>query len=178
MSIAVLGLLQHCGCGLQVLQVLNDPNSPTQLLAANLRVVAASVTIQKLREFVGWLGDGAVANLLDILRRLPDMGLSDNDAAEVCAAAAAGISNIIDGATMITAAEGLQTSVISTPATLRKGARCVDVLRSLVRYATTFQQLLTSAIDHPCGAVHKSETVFYYLCRLVCRFLCFCSIVT
>jgi hypothetical protein len=129
----------HCqkltpACVLQVLDVLANPNAPTQLLAAKLRFVAAAVTRQKRAEFAEWLDDGVFERLLDILRRLPDLGLSDNEAAEVCAAAAAGISNVIQGAAVFRSTDQLQASVIPPPDTLRKAASCVHVLRALVRY--------------------------------------------
>jgi hypothetical protein len=119
---------------LQVLEVLADPESPTSLLAAKLRFVAATATRQWGEEFAAWLDDGLFKHLLDILRRLPDMGLDENEAAEVCAAAAAGISNIVLGATVFITSEQLQISFSPTSDSLRKDASCVKVLMSLVRY--------------------------------------------
>jgi hypothetical protein len=118
---------------LQVLEVLADPNAPTQLLAAKLRFVAAAVGRQQRQEFAEWLDDGLFTHLLDLLRRLPDMGLDDDEAAEICAAAAAGVSNTIQHATVFSAAEQLQ-DFVPPPDSLRKDATCVEVLRSLVRY--------------------------------------------
>jgi hypothetical protein len=89
---------------LQVLEVLADHEAPNELLAAKLRFVAAAVARQQRQQFAEWLDGGLFTHLLDILRRLPDMALDDNEAAEVCAAAAAGIGNIIQGAVALHAA--------------------------------------------------------------------------
>jgi hypothetical protein len=119
----------------QVLDALADPNAPPELLAAKLRFVATAVTRQDNQEFAEWLGDGLFERLLDILRRLPDMALDDADAAEVCAAAAAGISNIIHEAHEFPVdPQLLELAVIPPADSLRQSASCVEVLRSLVRY--------------------------------------------
>jgi hypothetical protein len=227
-------------CAVQVLDALADPTSPTQLLAAKLRFAAAAVARTQRKEFAEWLDDGLFKILLGVMRRLPDMGLGDLEAAEVCAAAAAGIGNTILASRP--ANVQLQTSAIPSADMLREDAGCVEVLRSLVRYglvnpaatqplppgseiamrctysgvpaavhqqhscttptsrqfwtpwricavticdrilvggkiltpamaealapavtSTTFQHLLTSAIEHPCGTVHGCTLRSYHV---------------
>jgi hypothetical protein len=112
----------------QVLDVLADPSHPQ--LASKLRYVAAAITRQKLGELRDWFADGLLTHLLDILRALPDLGLSDHQAAEVCAAAAAGVSNIIGTSYLLTAPRAAALNLDA----LHKEASCIQVLRALVRY--------------------------------------------
>jgi hypothetical protein len=78
----------------QVLRALADPSSPD--LAAALRAAAAAVSKTKRRDLRLWLEGGLFTHLLGILQALPTLGLSPSLAAELCAAAAAGVCNIID----------------------------------------------------------------------------------
>jgi hypothetical protein len=73
---------------------LADPSHPD--LAATLRAAAAAITKKKRHDLRLWLEGGLFTQLLDILRGLPAQGLPPNQAAEICAAAAACVCNVHD----------------------------------------------------------------------------------
>jgi hypothetical protein len=115
----------------QVLAVLADPGHPQ--LVAKLRFVAAAITPDKHLELRAWLDGGLLPLLLDILRALPLLGLSDRDAAEACAAAAAGVSNVLAVAYARTALTPKPDPVEQVDE-LRQQACSLDIFEALVTY--------------------------------------------
>jgi hypothetical protein len=105
---------------------LADPSNPD--LAATLRVAAAAITKKKRHQLPLWLEGGLFTRLLDILRGLPAQGLPPNLAAEICAAAATGVCNIISCAQL--AGVALPHGV--TPGTLLDEAGRVEVKAAVV----------------------------------------------
>jgi hypothetical protein len=91
-----------------VLQVLADPGHPD--LPAKLRLAASAVTIHKRGDLPLWLQGGLVTHLLNILRALPTIALDPAEAADICAAAAAVLFNVIRVARACGAMPGLQSS--------------------------------------------------------------------
>jgi hypothetical protein len=110
----------------QVLRALADPSHPD--LAANLRAAAAAITRKKRHELRLWLEGGLFTHLLDILRGLPAQGLPPNQAADICAAAAACVCNVVHCSQIGDMA--LPPRV--TPGSLLDEADCVELLASVV----------------------------------------------
>jgi hypothetical protein len=77
---------------MQVLEALASPSSPAA--AEHLR--AGAQHLVEGGDVARWLDAGLLPKLLAILRALPSPGRSPRQAAEVCAAAAAVISNLLD----------------------------------------------------------------------------------
>jgi hypothetical protein len=131
-----------------LLEVLADPSHPQ--LAAKLRFVGANVTRQPHQELRDWLDDGLFMRLMDVLRALPTLGLSDHKAAEVCAAAVAAACNIIQTSRAFKALELPAAGSPATTASLRKQASCPHVRSALVRY-----DILNPAAAEPLPPGHE-----------------------
>jgi hypothetical protein len=110
----------------QVLRTLADPNHPD--LAPILRAAAAAITKKKRHELRLWLEGGLFTRLLDILRGLPAQGLPPNLAAEICAAAAAAVCNVLHCAQI----EGVPLPPHVTKDSLAQEAGCVEVVAAVV----------------------------------------------
>jgi hypothetical protein len=112
-----------------VLQVLADPGHPD--LPAKLRFAASAITIHKRRDLPLWLQGGLLTHLLDIQRSLPRMGLDPTEAADICAAAAVTLCNIIRVArcpdSVSAAGSTTKDSVVAQVA-------CPEALATVVQY--------------------------------------------
>jgi hypothetical protein len=112
--------------GLQALNTLASPSHPD--LATHLRVAAAATSFSKRQGLRLWLEGGLFTHLLDILRALPSLGLSPSLAAEVCAAAAAGVCNVID----VTREYEAALPAAATRSMLMQATQSVEVLSAVV----------------------------------------------
>jgi hypothetical protein len=110
----------------QVLRALADPSHPD--LAATLRAAAAAINKKKRHELRLWLEGGLFTRLLDILRGLPAQGLPPNLAAEVCAAAAACVCNVIH----CIQSEDVALPPHVTAGSLQQEAGCMEVVAAVV----------------------------------------------
>jgi hypothetical protein len=113
----------------QVLQVLADPGHPD--LPAKLRFAASAITAQKHRDLPLWLQGGLLTHLFNILTSLQRMGLDPAEAADICAATAATLCNIIRVA-RICESELLSGSAAQTAIEAQVAAP--DILSALVQH--------------------------------------------
>ena len=115
---------------LQVLQVLADPTHPD--LAAKLRIAASVLNGSNFtQEVPHWVKGGVFSRLLSILRDLP-AGRSPEQAAELCAGAAACLCGVICAA--LGTAEPAHLPHGVTAASLTAEACSPDVLLPLIHY--------------------------------------------
>jgi hypothetical protein len=115
---------------MQVLHVLADPAHPD--LQAKLRFAASAIAMDKYRNLPRWLQGGLMDHLLAILRALPSLHLSPQEAASTCAAAAAALCNVVQVAFVWHFCDH-QPPGFSMDALIEK-ARALDVLEAVVQY--------------------------------------------
>jgi hypothetical protein len=134
---------------LQVLRVLADPAHPD--LQAKLRFAASAVAMDKYHNLPRWLRAGLLDHLLGILRALPTLHLSPQEAANTCAAAAAALGNVVQVALL------WHYSDHPMPAfsidSLMEKARSLDVLEAVVQ----FGMLGPAALQPLPAAIHIEQ---------------------
>jgi hypothetical protein len=111
-----------------VLQVLSDPGHPD--LPAKLRFAASSLTARNCCDLPRWIQGGLLTHLLNILRALQTINLGSAEAADICAAAAVTLCNML----ILARSTKSELAGSTTPDSIAAQVACPDVLAAVVQY--------------------------------------------
>jgi hypothetical protein len=120
-----------CMHPLQVLKVLSNPSHPD--LVPGLRSASTNISANNVRDLHLWLEGGLFTHLLRILEALPSLDLSPSNAADVCASAAAVLSNVV----LVSQMQDAPLPPSITPQSILAAAGTLEMVGLVVQFGMT-----------------------------------------